>query len=145
MSRPLYKGSPEGIISGHGVHLGRLQRRPLAGEWFRVDRFHDDPNDITLFRDLLTEAGNGWTQGGVPHAVRRHADGSLETRGRLTPGSSGTVAYTLPGTGLNPDGDPEVDYRPDVDSHFVTVLTGGVLAMVFIDATTGDVTITFPL
>lgn len=92
---------------------------------------------------------NSWLQPSSPlepFAFRLHADGSLEFKGHLNGADavSGTVAVTLPGANAG-----EVDFRPDNDQYFVTVITPDdgasfQTAMVFIDATTGDVTITFP-
>jgi len=92
---------------------------------------------------------NGWLQPSAPlekFAFRLHVDGSIEFKGHLdaTSAVSGTVAVTLPGATAG-----EVDFRPDNDQYFVSVITpdGGVsflTAMVFIDATTGEVTITWP-
>lgn len=83
-----------------------------------------------------------------PFAFRLHADGSLEFKGHLdTSGGavSGTVAFTLPGA--NPG---EVDFLPANDQYWHTTITTDdgtlfTLALVFIDATTGDVTITWPV
>lgn len=148
MSRPLYYVHTETRVAGLRTASGRLERRPLTSEWVNPAEFHDDPENLTVFRDLFTEAGNGWSNGTPGHRFRRHADGSIEFRGYLEPGSSGTVAYTLPGAGLASTGDDEVDYRPDVDTSFIadikTSPTTFILARVEIDSTTGDVTITYP-
>lgn len=154
MSRPLYYNSVESKVSGLRQDVGRLQKRPLASEWINPANFKDDPamghDDAELNgRDLLDEAGNLWTQGEPGHRFRRHADGSIEMRGYLIPGSSGTVAYTLPGAGVSPTtGEADVDYRPTVDTSFIADIKTGpstfILARVEIDSTTGDVTITYP-
>jgi hypothetical protein len=73
-------------------------------------------------------------------------DGSLEFKGHLdaSGATSGTVAFTLPGF---TDGEP--DYTLPNDQYFHTVITPDdgttfQIALVFIDSTTGDVTITWP-
>lgn len=143
MSRPLYYVGTDSRVAGLRSTTGRLERRPLAGEWINPAEFHDDPSDLDLFRDLYDEAGNGWSNGTPGHRFRRHADGSIEMRGYLEPGTSGTVAYTLPGAIVT-----EVDYRPDVDTSFIgdvkTSPTSFILARIEIDSTTGDVTVTYP-
>ena len=94
---------------------------------------------------------NGWAQPDDPlqkFAFRLHSDGSLEFRGHLdsSGASSGTVAVILPG--VNPG---EVDFLASLphDQFFVTAIfdDGGTprAAVIYIDATTYEVTITFPL
>lgn len=94
---------------------------------------------------------NSWEQpsdlsGLEKFAFRLHSDGSLEFKGHLNAenASSGTVAVTLPGANAG-----EVDFRPANDQYFVTVITEDdgssfTTAMVFIEASTGEVTITWP-
>lgn len=154
MSRPLSAINPEAKTQGVTNASRSLAKRPLAGIWMNPAAFPDKTDPFyglgaangETFLDLLTIAGNGWTEGTPGFRFRKHADGSLEFKGYLEPGSSGTVAFTLPGAGtIDPD---EADYRPENDSSFLTDIQTGptsfTIGRVQIDATTGDVTITYP-
>lgn len=70
-----------------------LRRRPLAGRWNTPD------------------LDNGWTQPDPPlgiHQYRWHADGSLEFKGHLVPGTWNAKAYDLaPAIGVEPNYWPE--------------------------------------
>ena len=94
---------------------------------------------------------NNWAQPSAPlepYAFRLHADGSLEFKGHLDASggaSSGTVAVTLPGANAG-----EVDFLLANDQYFLTLITTDdgssfTAAQVFIDSTTGEVTITWPI
>lgn len=81
-----------------------------------------------------------------PFAFRLHADGSLEFKGHLDASGAvtDTVAVTLPGANAG-----EVDFRPASSQYwFTTIIEAGgtqfTLALVFIDSTTGEVTISWP-
>lgn len=93
---------------------------------------------------------NSWQQPSAPlerFAFRLHTDGSLEFKGHLDASggaTSGSVAVTLPGA--NPG---EVDFRPANDQFWITAITTDdgssfSTALVGIDASTGEVTITWP-
>lgn len=92
---------------------------------------------------------NSWEQPSDPlerFGFRLHADGSLEFKGHLNAANavSGTVAVTLPGANAG-----DVDFLLANDQYFHTVITTDdgtsfQIAMVFIEAATGDVTITWP-
>lgn len=144
--RPIYRDHLERKVAGIKGQVNRLERRPLTNEWQNPAAFFDYKD--TVERDLLDEAGNGWTQGTPGFRFRWHMDGSLEFKGYLEPGTSGTVAFTLPGAEYDDETDPGTDYRPDQDSSFITNVqvspTVFSLARVELDSTTGDVTITFP-
>lgn len=128
MSRPLAEPSPTKDAARNEWRAKQTERRPLAGRW----------NTPSLV--------NGWTQPDPPLGTmqfRIHMDGSLEFKGHLEPGTSGTVAFTLPGAI-----DEEPDYRPAHDISFLTDVatstTTFAVARVYIEASSGDVTITFP-
>lgn len=82
---------------------------------------------------------NGWTHAGDPYELWgfRVCDGQLEFRGHLMPGTSGTVCYTLP-----------ADYRIFLKnpSWLTDIVFGGgfAVARIYVDMTTGTITITFP-
>lgn len=129
MTTPLSAPSPEKDLSRGDFYTRQLQRRPLAGIWFTP----------TLV--------NGWTQPDPPWGTmqyRLHKDGSLEFKGHLVPGSSGTVAFTLPdSTGVHPS------YRPTHDVSFLTDVETSPsafdIARVIISESTGTVTIVYPV
>jgi hypothetical protein len=129
MTKPIIEPTRDTRIRQNEWQGSDLKRRPLAGRW-------TDP-----------EFENGWDNAGAPYGdfmYRWHADGSLEFKGHVMPGTSGTVVFTLPdGTG----GTTEPDYRPDHDVSFLTDIVNGTsfeIARVYIDASTGEVTITYP-
>ena len=82
---------------------------------------------------------NGWDHAGPPYEQwgYRICDGQLEFKGHLLPGSSGTVAYTLP-----------ADYRimAGNPSWPTDIVSGGgfSIARIVIDMNTGEITILFP-
>lgn len=83
---------------------------------------------------------NGWTNAGPPYDDVAYRYGlspkTLEFKGHLVPGSSGTSAFTL-----------EENYRPTKDVSWLTdILVGGsfMVARVQIVAASGNVVITYP-
>ncbi len=134
-----------------------VRQKPLAFGWWQPDCTGAAvPGDETYSTDgckPLQEAvvlQNGFVQpttasGIEKFAFRLHADSSLEFKGHLdaSGASSGTVAFTLPGMNLG-----EVNFVPLNDHYFITAITpdGSTFstALVFIDSTTGDVTLTWP-
>src|SRR6187455_465056 len=104
MTRNLYEDNPttrtvKAAWTGHD-----LRRRPLAGRWNFVRNNGDDEQDGRGY--IQPELQNGWTQPDLDdpdqqalgeHEFRWHADGSLEFKGFLVPGTWDALAYTLPG------------------------------------------------
>lgn len=143
MTRALSENSIEKELGQHNWGIQRQEFMPLAFRW-RTPDIDDDPPTPPL--------ENGWAQVDPPlerFSYRLHADGSLEFKGHLDAAgaSSGTVALTLP----EPvdDEDMEPSYRLAQDQYFLTLITddGGTsftTAMVFVEAATGEVTITWP-
>lgn len=84
------------------------------------------------------ELQNGWAQPAPPKAEFSFRRGlsKLDTKGHLdaAAASSGTVAVTLP-----------IDFRLPDDQFFLTVLEDATPALVYLEAASGDVTITFPV
>lgn len=146
MTRALSENAIEKELGRHTWSIQRQEFTPGAFGWHTPDI--DDVDDTP-------ELENGWAQPSLPlekFSYRLHTDGSLEFKGHLdaSAASSGTVAITLPDETYDPDGQElEPDYRPSRDQYFNTTITpddGATfsLALVFIDATTGEVTITWP-
>lgn len=85
---------------------------------------------------------NGWDWAGTPFERwgYRICDGALEFKGHLFGGASGTVCYTLP-----------ANYRIFIgDLSDLTDLGDGAgsigsTARIYIDMTSGDITLTFPV
>ena len=149
MTRSIYEPDLYTTTAKHGFGIQGLKQKPLAMKWWVPDCDDTDEDQRAggctgLEPPLL----NGWAQPLPPlqkFAFRLHADGSLEFRGHLDSAgaSSGTVAFTLPG--FVPG---ETDFLPSLDQFFVSAIYDGATpqsALIYIDATTGDVTITFPL
>lgn len=130
MSRAVYEDALDSEVNKNRFGVKDLKRRPLAGRWNTPDL-----------------SGGDFSQPDPPlgeHQFRLHMDGALEFKGHLVPGTSGTVAYTLPGAIT-----VEPDYRPGHDVSFLTDLAASpttfTIARVYIDSVTGDVTIFFPV
>lgn len=116
---------------------------PISGPWFTVldvgDPAPDDPDAVEDVDYIYLQ--NGATQPASPleaFSFRRGLS-KLDTKGHLDVSSfaSGSVAFTIPAA-----------FRLPNDQFFPTVVWDGaapIAAMVYLDATTGDVTITFPL
>jgi hypothetical protein len=146
VTRPLVEQSIEKVLGQHNFGLQRQEFMPGAFRW-RTPNIDDPPPD-----GPTPELENGWAQVDPPlerFAYRLHSDGSLEFKGHLDAAgaSSGTVALTLP-TPVD-DEDMEPSYRLPNDQFFHTVITpdsGATfqIALVFIESTTGEVTITWP-
>lgn len=120
------------------------RQKPLAFRWWEPD--------CTVGDDGCTgdepPLENGFAQPSAPlepFAFRLHADGSLEFKGHLDAAAAvtETVAVTLPGANAG-----EVDFRPPMDQYWHTTIVEApstfTLALVFIDSTTGEVTISWP-
>lgn len=144
MTRAIYEPNLYRDAAKSSFGIRSLKQKPNAMRWWTPDCTPgggctgDEPPLV-----------NGWAQPSLPlekFSFRIHADGSLEFKGHLdaSVAASGTVAVTLPGA--NPG---EAEFLPPHDQYFVSVITpdNGVTfqtAMVFIDSTTGEVTITWP-
>lgn len=147
MTRNLYEPTPESRITQNRYKIGDTRKKPLASQWIQPVNAGDPIPDGDP--EYTPELENGWLQPTAPletFAFRMHYDGSLEFRGHLDAQAavSGTIAVTLPGELV---GDPF--YLPRNDQYWHTTITddGGTsftLAMVFIDSTTGEITITWP-
>lgn len=145
MSRPLYEPTTTRDAARGNAGVDDLRRRPLADRWLEPDSAEPDQADTPPLE-------NNWAQPSPPlekFAFRLHMDGSLEFKGHLDASGgavSGTVAVTLPGpdpTSVNPS------YWLPNDQYWHTTITedDGVtfsLALVFMDSTNGEVTITWP-
>jgi hypothetical protein len=128
------------------------QKPNLAGFWVYIGDFvdvDDVGNDPPGTSPSSPPYENGWTYADDPYdfpAFRHGLDGALEFKGHLdsSGASSGTVAFTLPSEWRPTDenGDPkDVSWLTDVfDSGGGSFVVG----RVGVDATTGEVTITFP-
>lgn len=149
MSRNIHHPTPLGILRGNSSRLTYTRQKPGAFDWWTPDC--DESNSTQAGQGctgLEPPLENGWAQPDSPlekFAFRLHTDGSLEFKGHLDSAgaSSGTVAVTLPGATPG-----EVDFLPANDQFFVSAVYDGATAqpaLVYIDATTGEVTITFPL
>jgi len=123
------------------------RNQPYATEWLEPDSAEPDQVDTPPLE-------NGWAQpspGAGPtgndlekFAFRLHSDGSLEFMGHLDSAgaSTDTVAVTLPGANAG-----EPNYLFGDDQFWDTVIYDGSdaqNALVYVDKTTGEVTITFP-
>lgn len=145
--RNIHEPSTPGAISTNRYGIRQSGRKPLAFRWWEPDC--TGSNNCTGDEPGLE---NDWAQpsngsGLEKFAFRLHADGSLEFKGQLDGSAavSGTVALTLPGANLG-----DVEFRPANDQYFQTVITPDdgttfETALVFVNATTGEVTITWPL
>lgn len=135
-------------IAKNRFQIKDTRQKPGAFRWWEPECTEGD-NGCTGEEPILE---NNWEQPTSSSAgelelfsFRLHADGSLEFKGHLNAqnASSGTVAVTLPGADVG-----DVDFRPANDQYFHTVITTDdgtefVEALVFIDATTGEMTITW--
>ena len=145
MTRSLYEPSLYRTAAKSRFDVQSLKQKPLASRWWVPDCIVGIDGGCTGLEPILE---NSWAQPAPPlekFAFRLHADGSLEFRGHLdsAAAASGTVAVTLPG--LIPG---EVDFLPSLDQFFVSAIYDGATAqpaLVYIDSTTGEVTVTFPL
>lgn len=156
MSKSLFDPTPERKITQNRFQIKDTRQKPLAFRWWQPDCMYcddldDDDNCASSCTGDEPELDNDWLQptnvsGLEKFAFRLHADGSLEFKGHLNAenASSGTVAFTLPGMNTG-----EVNFLPEKDQYWHTTITTDdgatfFLAMVFIDSTTGEVTITWP-
>lgn len=149
MSRNIFEPSLYRQVQANKTRIKLSDQNPGAFKWWEPECDETDDDDAaagcTGDEPLLE---NSWAQPDPPlekFAFRLHSDGSIEFKGHLdsAAASSGTVAVTLPGAAAG-----EVDFRPANDQFFVTVIYDGSdpqNAMVYIDSTTGEVTITFPI
>lgn len=146
MARNIFHPTTDRNVSRNRHRVKVTQQVPGAFKWWEPDCDETDPNvaadGCTGDEPALV---NSWAQPVAPlekFAFRLHSDGSLEFKGHLdgTAAVSGTVAFTLPGANAG-----EVDFLPANDQFFLTVLSDATPALVYIEALTGDVTITFPV
>ena len=148
MSRNIYEPTTERQVRRNQNDRKVTHQKPHAFRWW-VPECELPGVAAEICEGDEPELVNGWAQVNAPlepFGFRLHADGSLEFKGHLDAAgaASGTVALTLPGANAG-----EVDFLPAMDQFFLTLITddGGssfTTAMVFIDATSGDVTITWP-
>lgn len=146
MSRPIFPRDGHGALGAVEQGVASLRRRPLTGVW--QIPYEETADAATIAALAAAWPGdspidpppylvNGWTHGSTDFGYRWHADGSLEFKGYLTPGTTNTVAITLPEPWW-PAGD--ASFLTDVETSPGTFTIGRVK----IDHTTGDVTIIFP-
>lgn len=146
MTRSLYEPTLWRATAKNRFGVKTLKQKPLAMRWWEPECTPGGGGGCSGDEPPLL---NSWAQPSPPlekFAFRLHADGSLEFKGHLdaSAASSGTVAVTLPGAIPG-----EIDFLPPNDQYFVSVITpddGATFqtALVFIESTTGDVTITWP-
>ncbi len=147
MTKNLHEPSNERAISRNRFQGKDTRQKPLAFRWWEPGCTIGE-NGCTGLEPLLE---NSWLQPTAPlekFAFRRHADGSLEFKGHLDASGgavSGSVAVTLPGA----NGLEEYDFLIANDQFWHTTITDDAgtsfsLALVKIDSTTGEVTITWP-
>ncbi len=151
MTKNLNEPSNERAIARNRFQGKDTRQKPLAFRWW-------EPG-CAIGTDGCTgdepPLEPGWAQpspasGLERFAFRRHADGSLEFKGHLDASAavSGTIAFTLPGA----DGLVEYDFLIASDQNWHTTIrtapgmspTAFSLALVEINATTGDVTLYWP-
>lgn len=148
MSRNIYEPTTERQVAANSSRITRVRQRPGAFRWWTPDCDTGSGDDLCTGEEPVLE--NSWAQPSAPlerFSFRLHTDGSLEFKGHLDSSGgavSGSVAVTLPGANSG-----EVDFRPANDQYFHTTITvddgaSFTLALVFVDATTGEVTITWP-
>lgn len=150
MSRNISEPHPNKQIRKNEFGIKTSRQKPGAFKWWtpECDSGDEDAAAAGCTGDE-PPLENSWEQPSAPlesFSFRLHTDGSLEFKGHLNAenASSGTVAVTLPGANAG-----EVDFRPANDQYFVTVITTDdgtsfTTALVFIDSTTGEITITWP-
>lgn len=147
MTRNLYEPTDASRIVQNRYKIKDTRQKPLASRWIEPVNA-GDPIPVGE-PDWTPELENNWEQPSSPletFAFRIHYDGSLEFRGHLNAenATSNTVAVTLPGDDVG-----ERNYLPPNDQYWHTTITTDdgtnfTLALVFIDSTTGEVTITWP-
>lgn len=150
MSKALSDPTPERKITHNRFFIKDTRQKPLAFAWWEPDC---TPGDGCTAAQAAVVLQNDFSQPSVGSglelfAFRLHADGSLEFKGHLDTSLgavSGTVAFTLPGANTG-----EVDFLLPKDQYWHTTITTDdgatfFLALVFIEAATGDVTITWPV
>lgn len=155
MTRNIHEPSLYRQASANRFGVKEQRQKPHAGHWVIPDCAAllalDDPRvsvaDCSI--DTIT-LQNSWQQPSSPlelFAFRLHMDGSLETRGHLDASGgavSGSIALTFPGAAAG-----EPDYLLPRDQYWHTVITTDdgttfQIALVFIEAASGDMTITWP-
>lgn len=106
---------------------------PIAGPWFDVEA-----SLIDGVFDATYSFQNGWANTGTPYENFQYRKGAsgLEFQGHVSGGSSGTVVCTV-----LPDHLPFKNISRLTD---VGDVGSFVVGRIEVDATTGDVTITFP-
>lgn len=122
MTAPYRRTDAVDVLGNHERRVSILEANPggsgVCGEWVEP---------------ILV---NSWVNAGAPYCdiAYRLCGNTLEFKGHITGGSSGTVAFTL-GAGYIPACD--LSTCTDV----VTITTPGV-AQIYVDSTTGEVTVT---
>lgn len=120
--------------ANHGRDHGAHGSDPVAGPWIDVETV-DDPDSPG---DPTYQFQNGWVNTGDPYENFQYRKGAtgFESQGHVKDGASGSVVCTvLP------------DHRPLKNISFLTDVgdVGSfVIGRVEVDATSGDITITFP-
>lgn len=143
--RNLEEPNVHGKVASNKFFIKDTRQKPHAFRWWEPGC--TPGNDGCTGDEPLLE--NSWAQPSPPlekFAFRLHADGSLEFKGHLDAAgtSSGTVAVTLPGATVG-----DVDFLPANDQFWHTTITTDdgltfTLALVFINAATGEITISWP-
>lgn len=160
MTDNIHEPTTQRAIAGVRYTTKDTRQRPLASQWVGVLNANgdgdpecppdpDDDTNIFLEFEWTPCLQNGYLQVESPlelFAFRQHYDGSLEFKGHLdvSNASTGDVAFTLPGVN---GGEP--DYTLNNDQYFHTAITddGGttfIFALVFIESSTGDVSLIWP-
>lgn len=151
MTRPISEPSFPKKIAVNRWQNKENRQKPLASHWVTPDCGALSLAAGECFGD---EPGlqNNWAQppsGIEPFSFRLHMDGSLDFKGHLDASGgavSGSVAVTIPGAN---EGDTDYLSGMNGDQYASTVITpdsGATfqIAMVFLDSTSGDLTITWP-
>lgn len=136
--KSIYEETRDTRLAGHDRDNRALfARRIVPGRW------------------IIPELLNGWENAGDPYediAYRRGLGSTIEFRGHIQGGASGSVAFIIPTPDIPADinqldGEISPLYSLLGDVSFLTDIVNGVgfsVARVYINNTTGEVTITFP-
>jgi hypothetical protein len=164
VTKPLAEPSNQRRIAQNRWGVKGERQKPMASHWVTpdCDAILNPPHTGygSTFNNGRLAAGdcsiddpvlqNLWRQPSAPlelFSFRIHFDGSLETKGHLDASGgavSGSVAVTFPGLNAG-----EPDYLLAHDQYWHTVITTDdgttfMIALVFIQASTGIMTITWP-
>lgn len=106
MSKPVYPRRVEFDIQQVHKGVNKMRRRPLTGVWHTPLEASDPdqatietlwPADSPIDPPPALNDADGWEQvDGNRFSYRWHTDGSFETKGYLTPGTSGTEVIVFP-------------------------------------------------